>query len=505
MKRKGKGGSARHPAVAGPGGFYPEDPATLQGMVSDYLRQAELIVEGPVFGLISPHAGYVYSGPVAGWAYRQVQDRSYSTVIVLAPSHMISFPYASVMASGSYITPLGEIPIDEELTSRLIEGGGDPVQASDYGHMAKAPYPAEHSLEVQLPFLQVAIGDFKLVPVVIGVTDWNVCQALGRALAECTDEGVLIVASSDLSHFHGYDEAYRLDGEVIEKIRAMDAQGLAEGCRKRELEACGGAPISALMVAADLTGARQVEILRHKTSGDVSGGMRDQVVGYLAVSIGFAKEEGAGETDSYAEDKAEMAVEESESGSGLIFTGKEQEYLLSLARQAVSESLLDKPLPLSPSPGFRRGSKGGVLNEKRGIFVTLKKRGQLRGCIGNLSPSEPLGELVQQVACQSAFEDPRFPPLGEDELEHVHFEITVLGKMVEAKKVYNELVVGKHGLLIRQGFYQGLLLPQVAVELGWDKKRFLEGVCQKAGLPNNAWRKRDARVFLFTADCFGEA
>ena len=491
MDGREKKGNIRHPAVAGPHSFYPSDPQILRRIVTDYLQQAELKIDKVPFGLIAPHAGYVYSGPVAGWAYRQVQGRTYRSVIVMAPSHMIPIRYISVMSSGIYITPLGEIQIDEELAQKLIDAGGDSIRASTSGHLHDARTPAEHSLEVQLPFLQVALGDFKIVPVIIGGQDWKASRDLGEALVKAASEDVLIVASSDLSHYHGYEEAYRLDGEVIELIERMDAEAIANGCSRNKLEACGSAPISALLFAADKKGARNVEILRHKTSGDIPGGMRDQVVGYLAAAVYYGEEWRKDKDTAQSEMKAQT-------GSGLTFTLEEQKYLLELARQSVSEALY-VPFQLT-----KPDVKYPILSEKRGLFVTIKIGGRLRGCIGNLSPTEPLGELVKKVALQTAFDDPRFQPMTEKELDSVTFEITVLGEMARVRSS-KEIVVGRHGILIKRGYNQGLLLPQVAVEMGWNREQFLEGVCQKAGLPPDAWRKKDTQINIFTADLFGEA
>ena len=276
----------RKPAVAGPRGFYPSDPATLKEAINEYLSGAQKVSESKPLGLIAPHAGYVYSGPVAGWAYRQLAGWKYDTVVVLAPSHSEFFSFASIMAQGRYQTPLGDIEVDGKFGERLAQASGGAAQLSLEGHHAPTGVREEHSLEVQLPFLQVVLGDFKLVPVVIGAIGWDLCRNLGLALAEVgRGSDVLIVASSDLSHYHGYDEACRLDSQVIRRIEQLDAQGLAEGCRSRKLEACGGVPIAALMVAAEQAGAGEVRILRHATSGDIPAGERDYVVGYLAAAF----------------------------------------------------------------------------------------------------------------------------------------------------------------------------------------------------------------------------
>jgi hypothetical protein len=355
--------------------------------------------------------------------------------------------------------------------------------------MPEVRIPPEHSLEVQLPFLQVTLGDFKLVPVIVGSGGWEVCRILGEALAKVCDENTLIVASTDLSHYHSYDEAYRLDQNVIEAIKDLDAEAIANGCQRHEMEACGGAPVAALLAAADLKNARKVNILRHKTSGDVPGGVRNQVVGYLAAAIcrGDAEEESC----------SACSKDKTATGSGLEFSKAEQEYLLLLARHSINEALGQSFKLPEPDESFQ------VLNEKRGAFVTLKIHNQLRGCIGNLMPDKPLGKLIKDVAAQAAFDDPRFPPLSVKELQDVKLEITVLGQMVEVKS-HKEVIVGKHGIMIRHGYHQGLFLPQVATEQGWNREQYLDGVCQKAGLPRESWKKKDARLTIFTADCFGE-
>jgi MEMO1 family protein len=275
----------RHPAVAGPYGFYPSKPDVLLNDIRSYIDGAEKYGESKPFGLVSPHAGYVYSGPVAGWAYRQIVDFSYKTVIVISPSHFVRLQKVSVMPAGAYQTPLGNVEIDSELASRLVEQGGEGMELSLNGHLNSGMGSVEHALEVQLPFLQVVLGDFKLVPIIIGNTGWDLCRQLGRALAEVVDDDILIVASSDLSHFHPYKQAMTIDQNVINAIQAGDGATIAEGCRAGALEACGGTPIASLLAAAKENEKTQIEILRHANSGDVPGGSKDQVVGYLAAAV----------------------------------------------------------------------------------------------------------------------------------------------------------------------------------------------------------------------------
>ncbi len=480
----------RPPTVAGPRGFYPAEPHVLRTQITHHLDSAEYIEDLPPFGLIAPHAGYIYSGPVAGWAYRQVVGRIYDVVVVLAPSHFEMFPFASVMPRGVYRTPLGDVPVESDVAREFANAAAGAAELSFKGHYANGG-PSEHSLEVQLPFLQVALGDFKLVPVIVGGGGWDLCHRLGAALAAVArSRDVLLVASSDLSHYHDYDTAYRLDRELIARVEAMDGEGVAEGCRSRHLEACGGSPIAAVLAAADRFGARRVRILRHATSGDVPGGMRDQVVGYLAAAVYPGEAEGAS-TGTDAEPAAESE------GSGLEFTTEEKRILLELARQAIVSVVTGKPSGGSVDPAGLTDN----LKQLRGMFVTLKSEGRLRGCIGNLAPALPLHELVRDVAIQSALSDPRFPPVSPDEVDGLEIEVTVLGPMKRVESA-DEVVPGRHGVLIRSGGYQGLLLPQVAEEQGWGREKFLDHVCLKAGLRTGAWRDPEAEIFIFSADHF---
>jgi hypothetical protein len=250
------------------------------------MANAELIRSEKPIGLISPHAGYVYSGPVAGWAFRQIMGHSYSSVIVLSPSHAELIPFASVMASGEYVTPLGALPVDTDLAEIILNNTNSAVRQSLQGHYSRGMGSCEHALEVQLPFLQVALEDFTIVPIIVGDTSWKGCRELAKGLAKVIAEhDALIVASSDLSHYHSYKEAYARDARVIEAIQAGRAQEVADKCQIQQFEACGGAPIATLMAAVESQGKYEVEILRHKTSGDVPIGSWDQVVGYMAAAL----------------------------------------------------------------------------------------------------------------------------------------------------------------------------------------------------------------------------
>lgn len=484
----------RPEAVAGPGGFYPDDPTELRQVVTGYLNSAAVVCPEPPVGLIAPHAGYVYSGPVAGWAYRQVQGRTYRAVVVMAPSHREPFSFASVMPEGAYRTPLGPLRIDRELSARLTELAADSAALSLRGHSI-SPY-AEHSLEVQLPFIRVALGEVPLVAVVVGMVNWETCRRLGEGIAKlATEHRLLVVASSDLSHYHTDAAARRLDGRTLEALRAGDARAFYGSCRRGDLEACGAAPIAALLQAATALGNCEVRVLHYATSADVPEGDRGYVVGYVAAAV-CRSGGGAGEVPTSGD--STQASESRTADKPLSpETGTE---LVRLATAALQRALVGKPGLDEPTKRL----SDPALDEKHPLFVTLKVRGRLRGCIGQLNPTSELRRAVEETALMAAFDDPRFPPLTSRELRDLTVEVSVLSPM-EPVRSPEDIQIGVHGLMIRRGAVQGLLLPQVAPEQKWDRRQFLEGVCRKAGLPSDAWTKPDAQVFRFTAQVFGKS
>lgn len=261
------------------GTWYPGDPVTLRGEIRRYLDSASVKpVDGPVIGLVSPHAGYLYSGPIAAHGYRLIEGQRYDSVVVIGPSHRVLFRGASVWPSGGYETPLGVVPVDSDLAGAIL--GGDPVMNTD-----RRPHASEHSVEIQLPFLQVALGSFAFVPLVMGTQDLRTCKAVSEAVWQAAKgRRVLVVGSSDLSHFHSYEQAMRLDGAVVDLVRKRDYRGLARQLEDGSCEACGGGPVVTAMLVAEKAGARGVQVLRYANSGDVTGDRR-QVVGYLSAAF----------------------------------------------------------------------------------------------------------------------------------------------------------------------------------------------------------------------------
>jgi len=270
----------REPAVAGT--FYPDEPARLVEMIDRYLAGAEKVIEGEVGGVVVPHAGYVYSGPVAAWSFKQIEGANYPYVIVLAPSHFEYFEGASVFNGEYYRTPLGDIPVATELAIQLTRQH-PLIRISELGHRVEFSDRGEHSLEVELPFLQRVLGDFQLIPIVMGSQNWATCEATAKAIATVfADKKVLVVASSDLSHYHPYEAAYQIDERLIELFENYDYRQILELNNMRKVEACGAGPIATVMFAAQLLGYNKSRVMKYATSGDVPHGEKYQVVGYMA-------------------------------------------------------------------------------------------------------------------------------------------------------------------------------------------------------------------------------
>ena len=464
----------RQPVVAG--SFYTANAEVLSQEIDQYLKNvpSEDALENPM-GLIAPHAGYMYSGQVAAYAYKRVEGRTFDAVVVLAPSHRAYFSGASVDDKEGYRTPLGVVPVNGDIAQQIIE------QSPLIGHHPQA-HTQEHSLEVQVPFLQVALKEFTLVPIVMGDQDLTTAEKIAQAIADVIKKhNVLVVASSDLSHYHPYDEAKELDQKVIDYINRYDPQGLASDLRHHKTEACGGGPIITALLIGQHLGADRATVIHYANSGDVTGD-HSGVVGYAAGIIY--------KTNGRQAEKKERR----KAGIDLGLEEDEKKQLHQIVRETIKSRLNEKPLP-----DFKVDSK--TLKELRGAFVSLHKEGMLRGCIGHIKADRPLDETIKNMSIAAAFEDPRFPPLSREEFDQVDIEISVLTPFKKISEI-DEIEVGKHGLYMTKGFYSGILLPQVATEYGWDRITFLEHTCTKASLPKNAWKEKDTEIYIFSADVF---
>jgi AmmeMemoRadiSam system protein B/AmmeMemoRadiSam system protein A len=465
----------RQPEVAG--SFYPANPQELTRMVDGLLARAKAPdPQDTLVALVAPHAGYEYAGAVAAQSYAWVKGRKYARVVVIAPSHVDAFPFSSVYDGDAYATPLGLAPVDKEF-ARKLAGSNSSIRLSSRGHVIKGPQ-GEHALEDQLPWLQRTLGDFKVVPVIMGDQSYQSCRALGVALAKLIRNGdTLIVASSDLSHFHSYEQASAMDAKTLRALGEWDYLSMSRNFDQQVWEACGGGPIIAAMIAAERLGANEARVLKYANSGDVTAD-RTRVVGYgAAVLVKSAKPAAAVEPH-------------------FSLTDAEKEELLALARKSVEVAVTERRIYNYP------GTKLEALLQERGAFVTLKEKGELRGCIGYVAAMKPLALTVRDVAALAAVKDSRFKPVTPAELPKLEYEVSVLSPLRRVMDV-KRIRVGVDGLVVRRGDSEGLLLPQVPVEQHWDRLTFLEQACEKAGLPADAWRDPDTDIFSFTAVVFG--
>jgi AmmeMemoRadiSam system protein B len=293
------GGPATSPAVAGDrirrpavaGHFYPKDPDTLRTTIDTFIAGAtEAQVKGRILGLMSPHAGYTFSGQVAAYAYREIKGRSYDTVVILGPSHHVFLRGASVGNWDAYATPLGMVPVNRELVTALLK-------VKKFFSFSEGAHISEHSVECQLPFLQRALTDFDIVPIVMGASSMSELEVISKALAGIIrGRNVLLVASSDMSHYPAYRDANEIDRRTLSIIETLDPEGvynseareLRKGTENLFTTLCGLSPVVTVMMVAKELGGNAAAMLHYANSGDIEyGGYRERrrVVGYGAVAF----------------------------------------------------------------------------------------------------------------------------------------------------------------------------------------------------------------------------
>ncbi|MCR4439683.1 MAG: AmmeMemoRadiSam system protein B [bacterium] len=472
----------RPPAVAG--AWYSDDPTTLRATIQKWLDQAQDAgVEGEIYGLLAPHAGYEYSGATAAVSYRQVRGRQYDAVVIIGPSHREYFAGVSVFNGEGYRTPLGVAAVDKELAAAIAEA--DPlISLGEAGHRG-----AEHSIEAQVPFLQVALPGTKIVPIAMLDDSWDTCRRVGAAIAgAAAGRKVLIVASSDLYHGESYAACNASDAQTLAQVEGIDPQAFCKGARAGKYAACGAGPIAAMQCAAQLLGATQAKVLAHTTSGDVTGQKTGYVVGYgAAVVFGPPRQQKKAEAKATMPGRVEFSP----------LSAEVQQELLRMARQSIAHYLEHGTIPEFTPPHE-------VMKERRGVFVTITKRGELRGCIGHHESDVPLYKLVPQMAVASAFQDPRFPPLRKDELGVIRIKVSVYLTNVYRIDNLDQFVMGKHGIIMYKDGRGATFLPEVPLEAGWKtKEEELRSLCQKAGLPPDAW-KQGAVFYLYETQVFEE-
>ncbi|MBN1213077.1 MAG: AmmeMemoRadiSam system protein B [candidate division Zixibacteria bacterium] len=475
----------RKPAVAG--AFYPGTAGELRQMIERHLAGVSDLpdIDGQIMALIVPHAGLVYSGQIAAHAYKLLENSPVCKVILCGPTHRYRFDGLSVYGPGvEWETPLGELTCDDDLCSRLLK-------FSDRINIVPEAHLQEHCLEVQLPYLQSVLDDFKIVPVIMGPQDPSNIKLLADALASLDlDSTAVMVASTDWQHYRPASEGWKYDSTGIQCLEDMDPDRLEKYLHTGKVEMCGGGAAVAVLKAAMDRGADRVKILKYGDSGDVSGD-KTAVVGYVAAVVYKASKT---ENDGNKE-KKEKATDMKEELEKFELSDSDKTRLLQIARETIQKYLADGKIPEFEVPDN--------LKIPGAAFVTLEEHDNLRGCIGHVVAVEPLYKTVAVCAVQAAVSDPRFPSVRPEELKDIHIEISVLTPQQKVESL-DEIEVGRDGLVIAQGDRRGLLLPQVAVEYGWNRTEFLQHTCRKAGLPVNAYQFPGTEIYKFQALIFGE-
>jgi len=475
--------AVRRPAVAG--SFYPDDADALRAAVDAYLVSARPPSAERPIALVAPHAGYVFSGQIAADAWRQAQPFDYDTIVILGPNHTEAFDAVALYRGSGFRTPLGVAAIDTALAAALMKADDD-VTWRDSVH-AK-----EHAIEVQIPFVQRLYPDARILPIVVATRDPARLARLGETLARLlAGRRALIVASSDLSHYPAAADASRLDRATLDAIATLDPAVVRKvvdaapgrGAAEVVTGACGEAPILAAMTAARALGATRARAVSYAHSADSPAGDPARVVGYGAVAID------RGPATAPALDGAETA------DTTDALTDDDRRELARYARETIDRFVTTGTAPLSRDTAPR-------LLRRQGAFVTIKKDGALRGCIGRLVPNGPLHWLVGAVALEAAVADPRFRPVTPSELGRLEIEVSLLTPPRQVAGP-GDLVPGRDGVVLVKDGKSAVFLPEVAVDEGWTRDEWLDQLSVKAGLEAGAWRN-GAMLFAFRSEVIRE-
>ena len=472
------------------GSWYDADPDRLRAELEGYLRNANVEADPSIFAVVVPHAGYAYSGPCAAVGLKALAARQdLARVVVIGFSHRVRLPnQASLPAREThYRSPLGETPLDVAAIAALMK---NPLFAD-----RPETRRGENSVELQLPLLQAALAgrDWKLVPVTLGQLDDDVRGQVAEALGALMDGKTALVVSSDFTHYgpnFGYvpfrtnveANLRKLDGGAVAKILAGDADGFAAYCEETGATICGQDSIGVLlrMLPAKFTASE----IAHDASGRSTGDWGNSV---SFESLAFYGDGRPAKREQAKADKKDLSADD-------------KKVLLALARKAIQQALDGKTpsdpedLGVEPTPAMK---------QKMGGFVTLTIAGDLRGCIGEIFPRRALADVVLDHALDAAFNDPRFPPLTAKEFPKIHVEISALTPPVPVAS-YQDIEIGRHGMVLELGGRSAVFLPQVAPEQGWDLATTLTHLSHKAGLPGNAWQDPRAHFTVFEAVVFSE-
>ena len=451
----------RPAAVAGM--FYPSNAKELEASVGFYLSEAEAKFKSanqlPPKAIIAPHAGYIYSGLTAAAAYNAIRPAhaTIKRVVLLGPCHRVAVRGLVLPGTEAFATPLGNVPLDVNAVARII--GLKQVKIFDDTHVQ------DHSLEVQLPFLQSVLDDFSIVPLIVGqATPDEVAEVLNTLWG---GPETLIVISSDLSHYLTYDQARNIDGQTCQAIERLDQMALSDE------QACGRHSIKGLMVVAQEKDLK-VTTAHVCNSGDTAG-TKDKVVGYGSWLFNESSDDTTTAEDDFGAETRDILDQHGES-------------LLRIGAKAV-QNHLDKTGPLK----IDMNKFPPALKRDTACFVSLDKDGKLRGCIGSIQAWRPLITDVAENACKAAFQDTRFKQLTMQEItdNQITMSISVLSPQVpmtfeDEADLVSQLRSGVDGVVLQDGKKRGVFLPVVWESLP-EPRKFFNNLKRKAGYPEDHW------------------
>jgi len=470
------------------GRWYDSNVDPLTEELDAYLANVSGSKPAPVQAMILPHAGYRWSGQTAAYGVATVAGQQFSRVVVMGPSHQAYMEnVASVPDATHYETPLGEVPLDTEFMAALKQY---PCFTT-----LQMFHENEHSVQIEIPLLQRVLTDFRLVPILVGQIDEATARTMAGILRGLIDAQTLVVVSSDFTHY-GPDHRYepfphdesteenlrKLDMGAVDLILKHDMPGFRAYVQETGDTICGRSPISVLL--AMLPEDSEGHLLKYETSGNLLQDFRNSVSYACIVFTGTWPET---KPSPVSQDEAALSAED-------------KRRLLQLARGTLEYVMKHQEMPspedldIEITPGMR---------QIMGAFVTLTEHGQLRGCIGEVIPTRPLYRVVMERVLSAAFSDQRFQPVEASELPELHYEISAYADPPRPVDSYNDIVIGKQGMVLEKDGRSALYLPQVAPEQGWDLDETLTHLSQKAGLAPDAW-KEGAQFSVFEAIVFDE-
>jgi len=469
------------------GSWYPRDEAQVRDTLNGYLQAAAVEPPDAVAAIVVPHAGWRFSGPTAAYAYKAVYGTRFDRVIVLAPSHKVALGGRAVVTKAdAWATPLGEVPLDREGAAALL--------TSARFRQDDAVVGDEHAVEIQMPFVKLALPEARVLPVVVGHLPPDGVREVADQLRGLLGERTLVVVSSDFTHFgpqYSYqpfqadvpDNLRKLDMRAASYLERGDVAGFQAFLGETGDTICGAVPIQVLLSL--LQPGITPRLLRYDTSGAVLGDFTNSV-SYLAFAF----------QGRWTAPAADFSLER---WPVAYLTPEQKKTLLVVARRTL-EAWLSTGKRLDPT--LAGIAVDDVLRDKAGAFVTLEKNGMLRGCIGEIPPRRPLIDVVIDHAIDAAVNDARFPPVQASELAQIEIEISILTPPHPVPS-YTDIRVGTDGVVIDKGGRRAVFLPQVAPEQGWGLPEMLSHLAHKAGLPADAW-KEGARFEVFQAIVFDE-